>query len=37
MGPRHIDLLLVLKTVFPCTKEGGRGVGDDVARGCSDA
>ena len=25
MGPRHVDLLLVLKTAFPCTKHGGRG------------
>ena len=24
-GPRHVDLLLVLKTALPYTKQGGRG------------
>ena len=37
MDPLHVDLLLVLRTVFHCTKQGGRGVGEGVARGRSDA
>ena len=36
-GTWHAYLLLVLKTDFPCTKLGERGVGEGVARGRSDA